>query len=231
MMDSSYIDSDQGQSAVDKDSSQTKRVNGVASAAKVEKEIHPAADNETIDRMAFHLEAIMQTLQLQPEQETTHQTSLRVAKYFLHDLLRGLNPAYKPDIQVLPNEGQAGQMVLERNVSFRSYCQRYSVPFTGKAHIAYYPNENTIDSSGLHDLVDFLARKPHTQERLTEEIAVKLARYLQADDVAIILEAEHFGIEDGKASGPTNSSVTSSYKGCFQQKLYKEEFLFSVQNQ
>ncbi len=230
-MNSSYIDSDQEQAPLDQDSPETKSIEGVTTAGKIAKEIHPAADNDTIDRMAFHLDAIMQTLQLQPHHETRHQTSVRVAKYFLHDLFRGLNPAYEPEIPVLPSEGQTGQMILARNLPFQSYCQRYFVPFTGKVHIAYLPNEYTVDSSGLHELVDFLARKPHTQERLTEEIAVKLARYLRTDDVGIIVEAEHFGIDDNKASGTTNTSVTSCYKGRFQQRASKEEFLFSVQNQ
>lgn len=228
---SSYIDNEPERQSTGKHNSQTDNYQSTVSAESPAKETHPLSDSQTIDNVAFHLDAIMQTLDLKPEQETTYQTSERLAKHFIHDLFRGLNPVHKPAIPLLKSESQPENMIFERNMSFRSYCRRNFVPFTGKAHIAYFPKKHSIDSNGLTDMIDFLARKPHTQERLTEEIAVKLARQIGTEDIAVIVEAEHLGIDDAKTSGSTNSSVTSSYKGCFKQQQHKEEFLFSVQNQ
>ena len=99
------------------------------------------------------------------------------------------------------------------------------MPVIGEAHVAYIPKNGVIGLSKINRIVDYYARRPQVQERLTRQIAEELEQALGTPDVAVLLDAKHFcvmmrGIED-----QTSSTVTAEYRGCFQEPERREEFL------
>ena len=160
-----------------------------------------------------------------PNREGLLETPKRVVKAF-KEYFKG----YKEDPnQVLDKtfgdvEGY-DDMVIQKNISVQSHCEHHMAPIIGKAHVAYIPKNGVIGLSKINRIVDYYARRPQVQERLTRQIAEELEQALGTPDVAVLLDAKHFcvmmrGIED-----QTSSTVTAEYRGCFQEPERREEFL------
>jgi GTP cyclohydrolase I len=120
-------------------------------------------------------------------------TPKRVAKMFIKEIFSGLNPANKPSIALFENKYKYNEMLVEKNISFYSNCEHHFVPIIGKAHLAYISNGKVIGLSKLNRLVEFFAKRPQVQERLTVQIAKELQTALGTEDVAIVIDAKHHG--------------------------------------
>ena len=114
-------------------------------------------------------------------------------------------------------------MVLVRDIPFYSHCEHHMVPFTGRAHIAYYPVDGVVGLSKLARLVDLYARRLQTQETLTAEIADALERYLGARGTAIMLEAEHLCMSMRGVQKAGSSTMTSRFTGVFKDDAAERE--------
>jgi GTP cyclohydrolase I len=182
-------------------------------------------DDEKIDIISKHFEAIMQTLGLDLNDDSLKGTPKRVAKMYVKEVFQGLNPANKPSISMFENKYKYNEMLVEKNISFYTYCEHHFVPIIGVAHIAYISNGQIIGLSKLNRIVEYFAKRPQVQERLTMQIGKELELVLETTDVAIIIDAKHLCVASRGVKDDTSSTVTSYYNGAFQQQDKKEEFI------
>jgi GTP cyclohydrolase I len=183
------------------------------------------SDTKKIEKIEFHFKEIMHTLGLDLTDDSLKGTPNRVAKMYIQEIFSGLNPDNKPKIALFENKYQYDQMLVEKDISFYSNCEHHFVPIFGKAHIAYISSGTVIGLSKLNRIVQYFAKRPQVQERLTIQIAKELQKALNTDDVAVIIDAKHLcvssrGVQDGNAA-----TVTSFYGGKFENEATKQEFL------
>ena len=110
------------------------------------------------------------------------------------------------------------EMIMVRDIDVESLCEHHLLPFAGKAHVAYVPNEDgrITGLSKLARLVDVLAKRPQVQERLTTQIADVLERTLKPRGVFVVLEAEHLCMSMRGVKKPGSITVTSAVRGVFR---------------
>jgi GTP cyclohydrolase IA len=182
-------------------------------------------DDEKIDIITRHMEAIMQTLGLDLSDDSLKGTPKRVAKMYVKEVFSGLNPANKPSVSTFDNKYNYNQMLVEKNIIFHSNCEHHFVPFFGHAHVAYFSSGRVIGLSKLNRLVQYFAMRPQVQERLTNQIGEELKQALQTEDVAIIVEAKHLCVASRGIKDTDSTTITSFYSGKFLQQTHKNDFL------
>ncbi len=185
-------------------------------------------DDTKIKIIQSHFADIMHTLGLDLTDESLKGTPGRVAKMFVKELFSGLNPENMPAMTLFENTYKYGEMLVERNISFYSNCEHHFVPIVGKVHIAYVSSGKVIGLSKLHRIVNYYARRPQVQERLTIQIGNALKVALQTEDVAVIVDANHFCVSSRGIADQTSSTVSTYFGGIFDNILKREEFLLLV---
>ncbi|MDP3392519.1 GTP cyclohydrolase I FolE [Sediminibacterium sp.] len=183
------------------------------------------SDEEKIAIIQDHFKAIMETLGLDLTDDSLKGTPKRVAKMYVKEIFSGLNPANKPSVALFDNKYKYNEMLVEKNISFYSNCEHHFVPIIGKAHLAYISNGRVIGLSKLNRLVEYYAKRPQVQERLTMQIAKELQKELGTEDVAIVIDAKHLCVASRGVEDDTSSTITSFYGGKFKDEKRKEEFL------
>lgn len=183
------------------------------------------SDEEKMDIIQGHFKAIMETMGLDLADDSLKGTPKRVAKMFIKEIFSGLNPANKPAIALFENKYKYNEMLVEKNISFYSNCEHHFVPIIGKAHVAYISNGKVIGLSKLNRLVQYFAKRPQVQERLTVQIAKELQIALGTEDVAIVIDAKHLCVASRGVEDNTSSTITAFYGGKFKEEKRKEEFL------
>lgn len=168
---------------------------------------------------------IMDTLGLDLTDDSLSGTPHRVAKMYVQEIFSGLNPANKPKISVFENKYNYGEMLVERNINLNSTCEHHFLPIAGKAHVAYIANGQVIGLSKINRIVDYYARRPQVQERLTVQIADELKRILNTEDVAVVIDAKHMCVSSRGIEDESSSTVTAEYGGLFKQREHRDEFL------
>jgi GTP cyclohydrolase I len=182
-------------------------------------------DSEKMARIEKHFKAIMETLGLDLTDDSLQGTPKRVAKMYVKEIFSGLNPDNKPKISLFENVYKYDQMLVEKNITFYSNCEHHFVPIMGKAHVAYISSGKVIGLSKLNRIVEYFAKRPQVQERLTMQIANELKKVLETDDVAVLIDAKHLCVSSRGIKDETSSTVTSFYGGKFNQETTKQEFL------
>ncbi len=183
-------------------------------------------DEEKKKRIAFHFAEIMDTLGLDLKDDSLQGTPERVAKMYVEEIFSGLDPKNKPKIALFDNKYQYEQMLVEKNITFYSNCEHHFVPIIGKAHIAYISSGKVIGLSKLNRVVQYYAKRPQVQERLTNQIAKELQEVLDTKDVAVIIDAKHLCVSSRGIKDDTSATVTAFYGGVFKQ----HEKLVELQN-
>lgn len=182
-------------------------------------------DKQKIQEIQFHFRHIMEILGLDLTDDSLAGTPYRVAKMFVSEVFSGLNPQNKPDIKLFENKYGYQEMLVEKDITFYSHCEHHFVPIIGKAHVAYKPNGKVAGLSKLNRIVQYYAKRPQVQERLTLQIAEELKNSLSTEDVAVCIEATHLCVSSRGVQDITSSTTSSSYHGIFQQDRYRQEFL------
>ncbi|MDG1811995.1 MAG: GTP cyclohydrolase I FolE [Polaribacter sp.] len=175
------------------------------------------SDSEKKEKIASLFSEIMDVMGLDLTNDSLRGTPNRVAKMYIDEIFSGLNPANKPKISLFDNSYQYNQMLVEKNITFYSNCEHHFVPIIGKAHVAYVSSGKVIGISKINRIVQYYAKRPQVQERLTNQIATELKTILQTDDVAVIIDAKHLCVSSRGIKDDTSATVTSYYGGVFNQ--------------
>lgn len=115
-------------------------------------------------------------------------------------------------------------MLVEKNITVYSYCEHHLVPIIGKAHVAYIPEKHVIGLSKLNRIVQYYAKRPQVQERLTVQIGNELIQSLKTPNVAIVIEADHLCVASRGVQDVNSSTITSFYNGSFNDDNVRNEF-------
>lgn len=183
------------------------------------------SDEQKMEIIAEHFKEIMYTLGLDLNDDSLKGTPKRVAKMYVKELFSGLNPENMPSITLFDNNYKYEEILVERDISFYSNCEHHFVPIVGKVHIGYISSGNVIGLSKLHRLVNHYARRPQVQERMTIQIGNALKEALKTDDIAVVVDADHFCVSSRGIADQSSSTVTSFFEGAFNNALKREEFL------
>lgn len=183
------------------------------------------SDDEKIAQIEEKFRDIMNIMGLDLTDDSLQGTPHRVAKMYIKEIFSGLNPENKPAIKLFENKYQYKEMLVERNITFYSNCEHHFVPIIGKAHVAYISNGKVIGLSKLNRIVQFFAKRPQVQERLTIQIAEELKRVMETEDVAVLIDAVHLCVSSRGVQDFNSATVTSSYSGAFNNEATRNEFL------
>lgn len=182
-------------------------------------------DQVKIELISKHFKEIMQVLGLDLTDDSLSGTPMRVAKMYVQEVFSGLNPKNKPVARLFENKFGYNQMLVEKDITFYSHCEHHFVPIYGKAHVAYISSGKVIGLSKINRIVQYFAKRPQVQERMTVQIANELIGVLNTQDVGVVIDANHMCVSS-RGVGDTNSSTgTAHFSGKFSEENYKREFL------
>lgn len=183
------------------------------------------ADDEKINLIKKDVENILRTLGMDLTDDSIKGTPNRVAKMFVKEIFGGLNPAKKPGSSTFENKYKYGEMLVEKNITVYSTCEHHLLPIVGRAHVAYISNGSVIGLSKMNRIVDFFAKRPQVQERLTMQIVQELQQVLGTQDVACVIDAKHLCVNSRGIRDIESSTVTSEFGGKFKEDNVRREFL------
>ena len=183
------------------------------------------SDQKKKEKIAKLFGKIMDVMGLDLTDDSLKGTPERVAKMYIDEIFSGLNPNNKPKIALFDNIYQYNQMLVEKNITFYSNCEHHFVPIIGKAHIAYISSGKVIGLSKLNRIVQYYAKRPQVQERLTNQIAEDLKNTLQTDDIAVIIDEKHLCVSSRGIKDDTSATITSYYGGKFNTPTKINELL------
>ncbi|HAI18484.1 MAG TPA: GTP cyclohydrolase I FolE, partial [Xanthomarina gelatinilytica] len=164
---------------------------GSSSDTPMREDAFKLTNEEKIDIIKDDVQHIMETLGLDLTDDSLKGTPNRVAKMFVKELFGGLNPDKKPNASTFENKYQYGEMLVEKNITVYSTCEHHLLPIVGKAHVAYISNGTVVGLSKMNRIVDYYAKRPQVQERLTIQIVKELQEVLNTEDVACVIDAKH----------------------------------------
>ncbi|WP_371824140.1 GTP cyclohydrolase I FolE [Lutibacter sp. A80] len=183
------------------------------------------SDAEKRTRIEASVRDILDTLGMDLEDDSIKGTPRRVAKAYVNELFSGLNPANKPKLSTFDNNYKYGEMLVEKNITVYSTCEHHLLPIVGRAHVAYISNGNVIGLSKMNRIVDYYAKRPQVQERLTMQIVQALQEAMGTEDVACVIDAKHLCVNSRGVRDIVSSTVTSEFGGKFKDKDIKREFI------
>jgi GTP cyclohydrolase I len=187
------------------------------------------SNTDKIDIIKDDVRHIMETLGLDLKDDSLKGTPDRVAKMFINEIFAGLDPAKKPSASTFENKYKYGEMLVEKNITVYSTCEHHLLPIVGRAHVAYISNGSVVGLSKMNRIVDYFAKRPQVQERLTIQIVKELQNVLGTQDVACVIDAKHLCVNSRGIRDIESSTVTSEFGGKFKQKDVKREFLDYIQ--
>lgn len=198
-------------------------------ATSIDNPIRPDAfdlsPEQKIERITKDVRNIMETLGLDLTDDSLQGTPARVAKMFVNEIFSGLLPENKPKASTFSNHYKYGEMLVEKNITVYSTCEHHLLPIVGRAHVAYISSGTVIGLSKMNRIVEYYAKRPQVQERMTIQIVRELQNALQTQDVACVIDAKHLCVNSRGISDIESSTVTSEFGGSFQEKSVREEFL------
>lgn len=203
---------------------------GTATDTPLRPDAFELSNEEKRLRIAAHFRSIMETLGLDLTDDSLNGTPDRVAKMYVEEIFSGLNPENKPRISLFENKYKYKQMLVEKDITFHSFCEHHFVPIVGKAHLAYMSGGKVIGLSKLNRIVQYYAKRPQVQERMTIQISKELKEVLQTEDVAVVLDAAHMCVQCRGVQDVNSSTITSEYSGRFVDADTRREFLNYIQS-
>ena len=177
-----------------------------------------------VDKISHHVEEIMKVLDLDLEDPNLRDTPRRFARMYL-EIFQGLDQDNEPDITVFPNDDGIDSMVVMTDITFYSMCAHHLLPFWGRAHVGYIPTDRIVGLSKLARMVEYFAKRPQIQERMTHQIAQSISKELAPQGAMVVVEARHFCMEMRGVEKPGTWTTTSAVRGVFRKRTTREEFL------
>jgi len=198
---------------------------GTSSETPLRADAFKLTKEEKIDIIKDDVRHIMETLGLDLSDDSLQGTPNRVAKMFVKEIFSGLDPENKPNASTFDNKYKYGEMLVEKNITVYSTCEHHLLPIVGKAHVAYISNGTVVGLSKMNRIVDYFAKRPQVQERLTIQIVEELQKVLNTKDVACVIDAKHLCVNSRGIRDTESSTVTSEFGGKFKSKKTRREFL------
>ncbi len=184
---------------------------------------------EKIAKIEEHFTTIMHTLGLDLTDDSLKGTPKRVAKMFVNETFGGLHPDRKPKMSTFENKYKYNQMLVEKDITVYSTCEHHFLPIVGKAHIGYISNGKVIGLSKMNRIVDYYAKRPQVQERLTMQIVKAMQDALGTEDVACVIDAKHLCVNSRGIRDIDSSTVTAELGGIFKtDPTTRREFLHYI---
>jgi GTP cyclohydrolase I len=191
----------------------------------IRKDAFDLSDEDKIEAIKKDVESILFTLGMDLTDDSMKGTPNRVAKMFVKEIFGGLNPNKKPSSSTFENQYKYGEMLVEKNITLYSTCEHHLLPIIGRAHVAYISSGKVIGLSKMNRIVDYFAKRPQVQERLTMQIVEELQKVLKTEDVACVIDAKHLCVNSRGIRDIESSTVTAEYGGQFKNELKRQEFL------
>ncbi len=191
----------------------------------LKKDAFALSNEEKIASIQENFRQIMDTLGLDLSDDSLAGTPKRVAKMFVNEIFGGLHPDRKPSASTFSNKYQYGEMLVEKNIVVYSTCEHHFLPIVGRAHVAYISKGNVIGLSKMNRIVDYYAKRPQVQERLTKQIVAALQDALGTEDVACVMDAKHLCVNSRGIRDIESSTVTAEFGGAFKDEEKKRDFL------
>ncbi|WP_300568020.1 GTP cyclohydrolase I FolE [Flavobacterium sp.] len=189
------------------------------------KDAFDLSDEKKIESIKKDVENILVTLGMDLTDDSLSGTPNRVAKMFVKEIFGGLHPNKKPNNSTFDNNYKYGEMLVEKNITVYSTCEHHLLPIVGRAHVAYISNGRVIGLSKMNRIVDYYAKRPQVQERLTMQIVQELQNALGTQDVCCVIDAKHLCVNSRGIKDIESSTVTSEFGGKFKDEQTRREFL------
>jgi GTP cyclohydrolase IA len=201
--------------------------NHIATNAKnpLRKDAFDLSDEKKIESIKKDVESILITLGMDLTDDSLSGTPNRVAKMFVKEIFGCLNPNKKPNPSTFSNNYKYGEMLVEKNITVYSTCEHHLLPIVGRAHVAYISGGTVIGLSKMNRIVEYYAKRPQVQERLTMQIVQELQTALGTQDVACVIDAKHLCVNSRGIKDIESSTVTSEFGGKFKDEQTRREFL------
>jgi GTP cyclohydrolase I len=183
------------------------------------------SDDVKIEKIEIHFREIMNILGLDLTDDSLNGTPRRVAKMYVKEVFSGLNPKNQPHARLFENKYNYDQMLVEKDITFYSHCEHHFVPIYGKAHVAYFSSGKVIGLSKINRIVQYFAKRPQVQERLTVQIGKEFSRILQTEHVGVVIDANHMCVASRGVSDTNSRTGTAYFSGKFKDENIKREFL------
>lgn len=197
-------------------------------AAGVETPVHENKLSRTdkIDLIEKKFSDIMWALGLDLTDDSLAETPKRVAKMYVGEIFWGLDWEAFPKCTTVDNKMNYDEMVVEKNISVQSNCEHHFVVIDGLATVAYVPKQKVLGLSKINRIVEYFSKRPQIQERLTEQVFHALQYILETEDVAVLLDCQHYCVKSRGVEDTGSSTVTVRLGGCFKQdSASRSEFL------
>ena len=171
---------------------------------------------EKIDHIEAHFAHIMRILGLDLADDSLMDTPKRVAKMYVNEIFWGLDYEAFPKCTAVDNKMKYNEMVCERNINVQSNCEHHLVIISGLATVAYVPKQKVLGLSKINRIVEYFSKRPQIQERLTEQVFHALQYILETEDVAVMIDAQHYCVKSRGVEDTGSSTVTSKLGGGFK---------------
>lgn len=171
---------------------------------------------DKIDLIEKNFAVIMETLGLDLTDDSLMETPKRVAKMYVNEIFWGLDFEAFPKCTTVDNKMKYDEMVIERGVNVQSNCEHHFIVIDGKATVAYIPNQKVLGLSKINRVVEYFCKRPQIQERITEQIYHALQYILGTDNIAVVIDAQHFCVKSRGVEDVGSSTITSKLGGGFK---------------
>ena len=181
---------------------------------------------DKIDLIEEHFKNIMNVMGLDLSDDSLMDTPKRVAKMYVNEIFWGLDYEAFPKCTAVDNKMKYDEMVIERNINVQSNCEHHFVVIDGVATVGYIPNERVLGLSKLNRVVEYFAKRPQIQERLTEQVYHALSYILDTENIGVIVDAQHYCVKSRGVEDTGSSTITSKLGGCFKNEpAVRAEFM------
>jgi len=181
---------------------------------------------DKIDSIEKDFTNIMKTLGLDLTDDSLMETPKRVAKMYVNEIFWGLDYEAFPKCTAVDNKMTYDEMVVERNINVQSNCEHHFVIIDGVATVGYIPKQKVLGLSKMNRIVEYFSKRPQIQERLTEQVWHALQYILETDDIAVVVDAQHFCVKSRGVEDVGSSTTTSKLGGRFKDdQTVRSEFM------
>ena len=185
-------------------------------------------NKKKIDILEDAFTTIWKTVGMDLNDDSLQETPNRMAKMYINEIYFGLKEENFPKCTTVNNKMQYNEMVVERNVSVQSNCEHHGVIIDGLATVAYVPKDRVLGLSKINRIVEYFSKRPQIQERLTEQIFHTLQYILDTEDVAVMIDAQHYCVKSRGVEDTGSSTVTSRLGGGFKSDPAVRNEFYSI---